>query len=259
MRSTVIAAAMSLIVLSLSTAAAADTLTLRDGTRLQGTVMSLASNVISFRRSDGSVRRFRVDRVDGIEFGALDRDERDDRRAPIGRRLEAPAGSELQIRTTERIDSRDAAEDSTFSGLVERAVTDASGRTIIPESSRAELAIRRVSSGGATGSPELTIDVVSVTVNGRRHVVSTADLEVDSDRGLGTNKRTAATVGGGAAAGTIIGAIAGGGKGAAIGVLVGAAGGAAAQVLTKGRDVRIPTETVLVFRLDRPITLQPER
>lgn len=256
MRSTVVAAAMSLIVLSLSTVATGDTLILRDGTRMRGTVMSLASNVIAFRRSDGSVRRIRVDRVEGVEFGTSDRD---DRRAPAARRLEAPAGSELQIRTSERIDSRDADEDETFSGVVERAVTDASGRVIIPESSHADLAIRRVSSGGATGSPELTIDVVAVTVDGRRYLVSTADLEVDSDRGIGTNKRTAATIGGGAAVGSIIGAIAGGGKGAAIGVLVGAAGGAAAQVLTKGRDVRIPAETVLVFRLDRPITLQPER
>ena len=80
----------------------------------------------------------------------------------------------------------------------------------------------------------------------------------DSDTGIGANKRTAATIGGGAAIGTVIGAIAGGGKGAAIGGLIGAAGGAATQVLTKGRDVKVPAETVLRFRLDKPVTLRAE-
>ena len=130
---------------------------------------------------------------------------------------------------------------------------------IIPESSSAQLMIRNVSSGGVTGSPEMVLDVHSLTVHGRKYLVSTTDLEEDSDRGIGTNKRTAATVGGGAAIGTIIGAIAGGGKGAAIGGLVGAAGGAATQVLTKGHDVKVPAETLLRFRLDEPVTLRAEQ
>jgi outer membrane lipoprotein SlyB len=64
-------------------------------------------------------------------------------------------------------------------------------------------------------------------------------------------------VGGGAALGTLIGAAAGGGKGAALGGLAGAAAGALAQILTQGKDVRIPAETVLTFQLDEPIQLQP--
>jgi len=75
----------------------------------------------------------------------------------------------------------------------------------------------------------------------------------------GKNKRTAEAVGGGAALGTIIGAIAGGAKGAAIGVLVGAAGGAGVQVLNKGKDVRVPAETLLTFTLNKPASLQAER
>jgi len=63
-------------------------------------------------------------------------------------------------------------------------------------------------------------------------------------------------VGGGALLGTLLGAIAGGGKGAAIGLLAGAAAGGTAQVLTKGREVRVPAETVLTFRLDQPLNLE---
>jgi hypothetical protein len=103
------------------------------------------------------------------------------------------------------------------------------------------------------------IDVQSMTVTGRRYLVSTSDLKQTSGTGIGANRGTAETVGGGAALGTIIGAIAGGKKGAAIGVLVGAAGGAGVQVLNRGKDVRVPAETLLTFTLNKPVTLQAER
>jgi hypothetical protein len=64
-------------------------------------------------------------------------------------------------------------------------------------------------------------------------------------------------MGGGAALGTMIGAVAGGSGGALIGGLAGAAAGALAQVLTAGKEAKIPGETVLQFRLDEPIVLQP--
>lgn len=105
----------------------------------------------------------------------------------------------------------------------------------------------------------MVLDMQSMTVSGRRYLVSTTDLTNDAGAGIGKNKRTAETVGGGAALGTIIGAIAGGAKGAAIGVLVGAAGGAGVQVLNKGKDVRVPAETLLTFTLNRPASLQAER
>ena len=82
---------------------------------------------------------------------------------------------------------------------------------------------------------------------------------VESDTGVGNSKRTAEAVRGGAVLGGIIGAIEGGGKGAAIGVLVGGAGGAGAQVLTRGRDVQVPSETLLNFRLDKPVMLQADQ
>jgi hypothetical protein len=143
--------------------------------------------------------------------------------------------------------------------VVEQEVADRSGQVIVPERSSAQLIIRQLSPAGATGSPEIVLDIQSITVGGRRYLVGTTDLALGSDTGIGRNKRTAESIGGGAALGTIIGAIAGGGKGAAIGVLVGAAGGAGAQILTRGRDVHVPAETVLRFRLDTPVMLQPER
>ena len=105
----------------------------------------------------------------------------------------------------------------------------------------------------------MMLDIQSISVDGRRYLVSTTDVTLDSGTGIGNNKRTAETIAAGAALSTVIGAIAGGGKDAAIGVPVGAAGGADVQVLTRGRDVQVPAETILTFRLDKAVTLQAER
>lgn len=69
------------------------------------------------------------------------------------------------------------------------------------------------------------------------------------------NQRTGEYVGGGAVIGAIIGAIAGGGKGAAIGAGTGAAAGAGSQMMTRGREVRIPRESILTFRIRRPMEM----
>ncbi len=162
-----------------------------------------------------------------------------------------PSGTELKVRTNETIDSKKASEGQTFSGVIERDVVDSSGETVIPKGSDAELVIRKAASGN------LLLDIQSVTVGGQRYLVSTADLKEKGRRGIGTNRRTAEMVGGGAALGTLIGAIAGHGKGAAIGAITGAAAGGAAQVLTSGKEVRVPAETVLTFRLNNPLRLEP--
>ena len=256
MRTIVIAAAMSLCLVSLSAVATADTLVLRDGTRVEGTVVSFAARTITFRHADGVSRRYHTSQVAAVEFLSA---ERVNTRAVNNLNLEAPAGTELVVRTVETIDSRNAGSDQAFSAIVERAVTNASGSAIIPERSSAQLVIRQVSQGGKTGSPEIVLDIQSISVEGRRYLISTKDLVVDSDRGLGSNRRTAETVGGGAALGTIIGAIAGGGKGAAIGAVAGGAGGAGVQIMTKGHDARVPADTILRFRLDRVVVLHPER
>jgi hypothetical protein len=256
MKRIVIAAAMSLCVVSLPAISSADTLIMRDGTRVQGTLMGIVARTITFRHADGVSHKYSTSQIEALEFPSA---ERANPRVVSGRRLEAPAGTELVVRTVETIDSRNAGPDQIFSAIVEQEVTNTSDRVIVPEGASVQMIIRQMSSGGATGSPEMALDVQSITVDGRRYLVSTTDLTVDSDTGIGANRRTAETIGGGAAIGTIIGAIAGGAKGAAIGVLVGAAGGAGVQVLTRGRDVQVPTETVLKFRLDKPVTLQAEQ
>jgi hypothetical protein len=85
--------------------------------------------------------------------------------------------------------------------------------------------------------------------------VSTQDELENRRDGMGANRRTGEYVGGRAVLGAIIGAIAGGGRGAAIGGAAGAGAGAGAgaQIITRGKELHAPAETVIRFRLDRPL------
>jgi uncharacterized protein YcfJ len=120
-------------------------------------------------------------------------------------------------------------------------------------------ALRDTSNRSAAPTIGSSLVLRSITIAGRRYRVTTSDVTLESGTGVGKNRRTAEAVGGGAALGGLIGAIAGGGKGAAIGVLAGGAGGAGVQVLTRGRDVQIPAETLLRFRLEKPVMLQADQ
>jgi hypothetical protein len=159
-----------------------------------------------------------------------------------------PAGTQIQVRTNEYINS-DHADGRIYTGTVVNDVFDRDGRVVIPRGSQVELVARRY------GGNELSLDLDSITAEGRRFVVDASPEQFygGDKQGVGENRRTGKFVGGGALLGTIVGAIAGGGKGAAIGAVSGAAAGAGAQMATRGREIRIPAETLLTFRLDHGI------
>jgi hypothetical protein len=168
-----------------------------------------------------------------------------------------PAGTEITVMPNQDIDSANAEVGQTFPADVAEDVVNESGQVVIPKGSEAELVIRNVKAAGkVSGSSDLALDLQSVKVGGRRYVISTEDLEKKGKEGLGANKRTGKYAGGGALLGTLIGAVAGGGKGAAIGAATGAAAGAGAQVLTRGKAVKVPAETKLRFKLDSPLPLR---
>jgi hypothetical protein len=281
-----------------------DTLTLRDGTSLTGTLIQATTNTITFRTADGQQKRYLVRDVDTVQFGDVPNastqnqpsDDRGDNRGydngpnndnnqnygngqnsgnqpsngnqPNGggpdnqnnqgydqarmERVIIPSGTQIAVRTNQRIDSHDVVEGQTFSAQLEEDVRDESGSLAIPRGSDVMLVTRRVENSG-----DITLDIDSITVDGRRYRVSTVDQELENNRdGVGANKRTGQYVGGGAVLGAIIGAIAGGGKGAAIGAVVGGGAGATAQIVTRGKEVHVPAETVLRFQLDHRLRLR---
>ncbi|HKW33573.1 MAG TPA: hypothetical protein VJN92_11250 [Candidatus Acidoferrum sp.] len=171
-----------------------------------------------------------------------------------------PAGTKVPVRTEDTIDSAKSAEGQTYAAEVADDVVDADGNVVIPRGSNAQIVIRSASQGGKIrGASDLVLDLQSISVEGQEYLVSTTDVQETGRHGIGANKRTAAMTGGGAALGAIIGAIAGGGKGAAIGAGAGAGGGALTQILTKGGSIKVPSETVLTFQLDKPVKVVQAR
>ena len=113
-----------------------------------------------------------------------------------------------------------------------------------------------------TDNNNLTVDLDSVTVDGRRYAVvadqnavGTSGTLESGAKTIGKNKKTATYVGGGAILGAIVGAATGGAKGAAIGATAGAAAGAGAQIVTQGRSVRMPAESLVTFKLARDLNV----
>jgi len=163
------------------------------------------------------------------------------------------AGTTIAVRTNEEIDAR-TTDGRVFTGSVAEDVKDTRGQVAVPSGSYVEMLVRSV------GANEYALDLDSVTINGKRlGVEAQTAVSAGQKDGLGTNERTGRYVGGGAVIGAIIGAIAGGGKGAAIGAGAGAATGAGAQVLTRGRNVNVPSESLLTFRLDQPLVTAEDK
>jgi hypothetical protein len=158
-----------------------------------------------------------------------------------------PKDTTIKVRTDTAIPANPAAN-ARYAGSISTDVTDSAGNVVIPRGSRAQLIA--VKSGNDT-----TLDLRSVTVNGRRSLLESTGTSSKAG-GLGANTRTAKYVGGGAAVGAVLGALLGGGKGAAIGALVGGAGGAGAQVYT-GRKKEIPAETELSYKLAQDLEMRP--
>ncbi len=261
---------------------------LKDGSKVGGTIVASSQTDMVVAGDDGIERKIPMAQVKSVEYAEASAQPAQSgkltprqpaaapktaaQRAPGGapaaqapaaaapppvvttKTYELPVGSEISVRTNEPIDSGTAAEGQTFDAQVTRDAKDANGDVVIPRGSSSRIVIRSASKGGRiSGASDLVLDLQSVTIGGRQYLIETAEIAQKGKSGIGANKRTAEYTGGGAALGAVIGAIAGGGKGAAIGAGAGAGAGALTQVLTKGRAIKLPAESVLTFSLDKPL------
>jgi len=229
----------------------ADTVTLRDGKSYAGSFNG--EDVLGFVDGQGVHYQFPLTDVESLIFSNAPA------QAPVPRAEGkiVPIGTQISVRTNERIDSKSASVGQLYSAEITEDVPDSAGGVAIPRGSKAQLLIRNVGTGGAVHSPEVVLDLDSVTVGGKRYGVVSSDVEESNKKGLGANRRTGEMVGGGTGLGALMGAIFGGGKGAAIGALAGAGGGVATELFTRGKEVKVPAETLLTFRLERTLILRP--
>jgi hypothetical protein len=165
-----------------------------------------------------------------------------------------PRGTRLEVRLDQTIDVKHATAGDHFSGTLAQPVVNGNA-VVIPAGSNAGgevlLAHRR---GRFKGKSVLALTLTRLEVNGAEYRIDTTNL---SRTKKGKGKRSAALIGGGAGMGMLIGGIATGGVGLLVGGLAGGGAGALGAAFTGNRDISIPAETVVTFRLQDALTLAP--
>jgi uncharacterized protein YcfJ len=164
-----------------------------------------------------------------------------------------PAGTEIAVRTIDRIDSKTADLYREYSGSLDDPIM-VNGAEVVPANANAVLKVVEAQRGGLTHRASLSTALVAVYIHGQRYNVQTS--KVDSKAGSPA-KRTVAGGAVGAGAGAAIGAAAGGAAGAAVGAGLGAAAGAITGKLT-GKGVEIAPETRFTYTLTQPAVITPE-
>ena len=167
-------------------------------------------------------------------------------------RVTVPAGTRILIRTIDPLDSTKQKSGYRFTASLETNL-QAEDMVVAPRGTTVYGRLAQASSAGRmSGSSQLTLELTDIVINGTAYPLLTSTFEV---KGQGEGKKTARKVVGGAGLGALIGGLAGGGAGAGIGALAGAAGGTALAASKKGEQLQIPSESLLEFRLEQPVSL----
>jgi BON domain/YMGG-like Gly-zipper len=170
---------------------------------------------------------------------------------PSPRKFTIPAGTDVRIQMIDTIDSKTNQPGETFQASLDSPLVSGS-QVVVPKGADVVVKLLEAkTSGKFKGQSELEVALDHIVLRGKSYPVSSSSVqEVGKSRGKDTAKKT----GLGAVIGAGIGAIAGGGKGAAIGAGIGAGAGAGSQLFLKGKQVKIPSETKLDFKLAAPVT-----
>lgn len=171
---------------------------------------------------------------------------------PAPKKFIVDQGTQLAIRLVDSIDSEKNHAGDTFHATLNAPITS-DGEEAVPAGTDVVGHLVDVKSAGKfAGQSQVVLQLDSITAGSKTYNIQTDQYKkTGSSRG----KNTAEKVGGGAAIGAIIGAIAGGGKGAAIGAAAGGGVGGGVQAATKSQQIKLPSETVLNFTLQAPVTV----
>ncbi len=169
--------------------------------------------------------------------------------------INVAAGTTLVIRVDQTISAKGSRAGDTFTGEVVEPVTDSSGKVVIPKKSPVGgEVVAAKQRGHFKGASDIELRLTSLTLDGKQYPLDTRDVQRTKK---GKGKRTAAFIGGGSGLGMLIGGLAGGGKGVLIGGLAGAGAGTAGAGLTGNRDLVIPAESIVRFKLADDLVIEP--
>lgn len=175
---------------------------------------------------------------------------------PAPSAVELPAGTDLRVRLDQDLGSKISHAGDTFTATVEDPVV-IDGQTVIPRGAQAEGAVIDAKPlGRFKGGAALSIRLERVTTKWGSYAVNTGTI-ARAEKGKG--KRTGVMAGGGAGLGALIGGLAGGGKGALIGALAGGGAGTAGSAFTGNKQIMLPAETLLTFRLEHAVHITEQR
>lgn len=164
-----------------------------------------------------------------------------------------PADTVISVVLDQAVGSKISTPGQAFSATVQAPI-EIDGRLAIPKGARASGVVKDAKPAGRfKGGAALSLTLTSVSVKNEDYNIETT---APTENSTGKGKRTAGMVGGGAGGGALIGGLAGGGKGALIGGLIGAAAGTGGAGLTGNREITLPAETVLSFKLVAPLEIK---
>ena len=164
-----------------------------------------------------------------------------------------PEGTVLTVRLNNAVGSKISNSGDAFTATVVEPVMVGDKEVIPKGADAAGVITEAVPLGRFKGGAKLALTLNSITIKGTKHDIQTTGVS-ESEKGKG--KRTATMIGGGAGAGALIGALAGGGKGAAIGAVAGAGAGTAGSAFTGNKNITLPAETSLSFKLKQPVEVK---
>ena len=164
--------------------------------------------------------------------------------------VDLPAGTDIRVRLDTDLGSKISQPGDSFSATVADDVLKG-GDVIIAKGARADgTVVDAKPLGKFKGGAVLEIKLNRVHSKWGSYAVETGSIS-RAEKGKG--KRSAAFIGGGAGFGALVGGLAGGGKGAAIGALAGGGAGTAGSAFTGNKQIVLPAETLLTFKLDHSV------
>ena len=171
------------------------------------------------------------------------------------RELTIPEGTSFRVRLQEGLDTRRNRAGDKFTAALDEPLVDGD-RVVVPKGTNfTGHIVRSKSSGRFKGRAVLALKLDSFTLEGATYEIQSNN---SSRASAGHKKHHLLWIGGGSGGGAAIGAIAAGGTGALIGAGAGAAAGTVGSVITGKRQVSLPAETALRFRLESPVTMRAE-